>query len=101
MEYHSQLILSNSQEAQLANGLDDGFLDAEWFNDFSGEETETESTNKKPTPFIALNSGIEGEEGQNSEEWSNAMDSFGSRRIYNDRVQNFMAYAKNDASQVT
>ena len=56
MEYHSQLILSNSQEAQLANGLDDGFLDAERFNDFSGNESETESTNNLPEPFIAFNS---------------------------------------------
>ena len=42
MEYNSQLILSNSQEALLADGLDDGFLAAEWFNDFSGNESETD-----------------------------------------------------------
>ena len=101
MEYNSQLILSNSQEARLAEGIEEGFLAAEWFNDFSENESETDDTSRKQAPFIALDSGIEGEEGQNSEEWSNAMDSFGSRRVYNDRVQNFMAYAKNDASQIT
>ena len=101
MEYNSQLILSTSQEELLADGLDDGFLAGEWFNDFSGNESETEHADQKQTQFIPLDSGIEGEEGQNSEEWSNAMDSFGSRRVYNDRIQNFMAYAKNEASQIS
>ena len=101
MGYNSQLILSNSQEALLADGLDDGFLATEWFNDFSGNESETDDANQKMAPFVPMDSGIKGEEGQNSEEWSNAMDSFGSRRVYNDRIQNFMAYAKNDASQIT
>ena len=101
MEYNSQLLLSNSQEARLAEGIEEGFLAAEWFNDFSENESETDDTNRNQAPFIAVDSGIEGEEGQNSEEWSNAMNSFGSRRVYNDRVRNFMAYAKNDASQIT
>ena len=101
MEYNSQLLLSNSQEARLAEGIEEGFLAAEWFNDFSENESETDDTNRNQAPFIAVDSGIEGEEGQNSEEWSNAINSFGSRRVYNDRVRNFMAYAKNDASQIT
>ena len=46
MEYNSQLILSNSQEALLADGLDDGFLAAEWFNDFSGNKSETDDVGK-------------------------------------------------------
>ena len=75
MEYNSQLILSTSQEELLADGLDDGFLAGEWFNDFSGNESETEHADQKQAQFIPLDSGIEGEEGQNSEEWSNAMDS--------------------------
>lgn len=68
MEYNSQLILSNSWEALLADGLDDGFLAPEWFNDFSGNESETDEANQKQAPYVALDSGIEGEESQNSEE---------------------------------
>ena len=101
MEYSSQTLLTSSQEELLAGGLDDGFLDAEWWLDFSGNEEETTDPNHLLQEYVPLGSTIPGEEGQNSREWHDAMDSFGSKRMYNDRVKHFMAYAFRDASEIT
>jgi hypothetical protein len=49
--------------------------------------------------FIPLDSGIEGEEGQNCKEWSAAIDSLGSRKVYQDRMTDFLQYARNDNSE--
>ena len=80
MEYNSQTILMTSQEDRIAGGLEDGFLDAEWWLDFSGNEEETREQNQLIKEFVPLGSTIPDEEEQNSREWHDAMDSFGSKK---------------------
>ena len=63
MEYSSQTLLTSSQEELLAGGLDDGFLDAEWWLDFSGNEEETTDSNQILREYVPLGSTIPGEEG--------------------------------------
>jgi hypothetical protein len=103
MNYNSQTMLSASQEKQLADGIEDGFLENDWFCDFSDNENDEREKENVPmapkTEFVPLNSGIEGEEGQNSKEWSDAMDSFGSRKVYQDRMTDFLQHAQNDNSE--
>jgi hypothetical protein len=58
-------MLSASQEKQLADGIEDGFLENDWFCDFSDNENDEREKEIVPmapkTEFVPLNSGIEGE----------------------------------------
>jgi hypothetical protein len=76
-------MLSASQERQLAEGIECHFSDNE------NDETEKENVSMAAKrEFKPLDSGIEGEEGK--------MDSFGSRKVYQDRMTDFFQYARND-----
>lgn len=54
-----------------------------------------------PVKFVPLDSDIRGEEGQNSKEWSEVLDDFGSRRVYQERLDDFLRFANNDFSSAT
>ena len=104
MEYNSQTLLTSTQENLLTHDdefLDDGFLDKEWWNDFNADEEETTDSNCLLQEYVPLGSNVPGEEGQNSKEWHDAMDSFGSKKMYNERIKHFMVYANMDASEIT
>jgi integrase len=51
--------------------------------------------------FVPLDSNIRGEEGQNSKEWSEVLDDFGSKRVYQERLSDFLHFASLDYSSAT
>ena len=51
--------------------------------------------------FVPLDSDVRGEEGQNSREWSEVLDDFGSRRLYEERLSDFLRFALLDYSSAT
>jgi hypothetical protein len=70
-----QTLFKTSQENLLTNddgGLDDGFLDKEWWDKFNADDEETTDPNQLLQEYVPLGSNIPGEEGQNSKEWHDA-----------------------------
>ena len=51
--------------------------------------------------FVPLDANVRGEEGPNSEEWSEVLDDFGSRRVYQERLNDFLLFASLDYSSAT
>ena len=51
--------------------------------------------------FVPLDSDVRGEEGQNSKEWYEVLDDFGSRRLYQERLNDFLRFAELDYSSAT
>ena len=54
-----------------------------------------------PKEFVPLDSDVRGEEGQNSREWSEVLDDFGSRCLYQERLSDFLRFASLDYSSAT
>ena len=97
----SQEMLSDSQAELLENVADFGFLSDDWWDDMNNDLEEKPKVEPQPKDFVPLGSLIWGEEGQNSREWSDAMDSFGSRKLYEDRLNDFLEAARADHSGST
>ena len=51
--------------------------------------------------FVPLDCEVRGEEGQNSREWSEVLDDFGSRKLYQERLNDFLRFASLDCSSAT
>ena len=94
-------MLSDSQAELLKNVADFGFLSDDWWDDMNNDLEEKPKVEPQPKDFVPLGSLIWGEEGQNSREWSDAMDSFGSRKLYEDRLNDFLEAARADHSGST
>ena len=88
--------LSTQQEIQRAveeiDFLGSGFWD---------EEEDLPIIEAVQKEFVPLDSDVRGEEGQNSREWSEVLDDFGSRRLYQDRLSDFLHFASMDYSSAT
>ena len=80
----SQEMLSDSQAELLQAEADFGFLADDWWDDLNKDLDENPKAEPGSKDFVPLGSLIWGEEGQNSREWSDAMDSFASRKLYED-----------------
>ena len=97
----NQEVLTNSQ-AELQEAVADfEFLADDWWDDLNKDNEEKPKVEPGPKVFVPLGSLIFGEEGQNSREWSDAMDSFGSRKLYEDRLNDFLEAARADHSEST
>ena len=92
----SQEMLSDSQAELLENVADFGFLADDWWDDMNNDLEEKPKVEPLAKDFVPLGSLIWGEEGQNGREWSDAMDSFGSRKLYEDRLNDFLEAARAD-----
>jgi hypothetical protein len=97
--------VTNSQHERLVNENDDDFV-ADWW---APAEAEEPNENLAPTlniprlegDFVDLEFDHPTEIGQNSREWHKVMKSFKSRKMYVDRLQDFVEYATVNPSDLT
>ena len=88
--------LSTQQELRRAVDETDFLADGFWEEE--GEIPIQESMLKQ---FVPLDTDIRGEEGQNSRKWSEVLDDFGSKRVYEERLADFLHFASVDYSSAT
>ena len=88
--------LSTQQELNQAVEEMDFLADGFW-----EEEREIPIQESTLKEFVPLNTDVRGEEGQNSREWSEVLDDFGSKRLYQERLADFLHFASVDYSSAT
>ena len=87
-----------STQQELRRAVDEMDFLADGFWEEEGEIPIQESMLKQ---FVPLDTDIRGEEGQNSREWSEVLDDFGSKRLYQERLADFLHFASVDYSSAT
>jgi hypothetical protein len=101
---------SQPTSTQLTSTQEEIMRAVEEFDFLSGgfwdeEEVEEQPFNEVRQPiqkqFVPLDADVRGEEGQNSKEWSKVLDDFGSRRVYQERLDDFLLFASLDYSSAT
>ena len=113
-QYYSQTFLSgqllNTQEQNLLTNDADDHVSNDWWTTEDDENPEaTNNENSAPIQanlqgrqqYIPLDVTHETEIGQNTEEWKLVMKKFASRKMYNDRLNDFIAYATGNPSELT